>query len=122
LKICPKRESQIIKIRALKKRKRKEMKEEPNLMANGRFQAWWPLESSKFGSQWGSILFGGQWKVSMFDGPWKVPSLVTFGRKRRSIIFTFFHFPRNKFYLNLFSIDFKILLYHGFRSLLYTFP
>jgi hypothetical protein len=45
---------------------------------------------------------------------------VTFGRRRRrrSIIFTSFHFAPNKFYFNLFSIDFKVLLYHGSRLLL----
>jgi hypothetical protein len=24
----------------------------PSLVANGMFQAWWPMESSKFGGQW----------------------------------------------------------------------
>jgi hypothetical protein len=28
---------------------------------------------------------------------WKVPSLVSFGRTRKNIIFTCFHFPPNKF-------------------------
>jgi hypothetical protein len=40
---------------------------------------------------------------------------------------SFSHFltslPPNKFYLNFFfSIDLKVLFYHGFRPLLYTFP
>jgi hypothetical protein len=89
----------------------------PSLLANGRFQVWWPLEGSKFGSQWGSILFGGQWKVSMLIGPWKVPSLVAFGRRRRkkNIIFTSFHFPPNKFYLNLF---FPLILMFYFTMIL----
>jgi hypothetical protein len=34
----------------------------PSLVANGRFQAWWPMEGSKLGAQW------------------KVPSLVANGR------------------------------------------
>jgi len=34
----------------------------PSLVANGRFQAWWPMEGSKLGGQW------------------KVPSLVANGR------------------------------------------
>jgi hypothetical protein len=98
--------------------------EVPSLLANGRFQVWWPLKGSKLGSQWGSILFSGQWKVSMLGGPWKVPSLVTFKRRRRrrNIIFTSFHFAPSKFYLNFFSIDFKVLLYHGSKSLFYAFP
>jgi len=28
------------------------VKENPNLLANGRFQAWWPLECSMFGCLW----------------------------------------------------------------------
>jgi hypothetical protein len=39
---------------------------------------------------------------SQLGSPWKVPNLVAFGRRRRSILFTSFHFPSpNKFYLNL---------------------
>jgi hypothetical protein len=35
---------------------------------------------------------------------------------------SFFHFPLQQFYLNLFfSIDLKVLFYHGSRPLLYTF-
>jgi hypothetical protein len=34
----------------------------PSLVANGRFQAWWPMEGSKLGGQW------------------KVPNLVANGR------------------------------------------
>jgi hypothetical protein len=49
-------------------------------------------------------------------------NLVAFGRRRWSILFISFHFPPNKFYLNIFSIGFKILLYHGSRPLLYVFP
>jgi len=115
----------------LEKRKRKEAREDPNLVvngmfqclvvngevfclvANGRFQAWWPMQGSKlngqwkvpmFGGQWENILLGGQWKVPMFGGPWKVPSLVAIGRKKINIFFTSFHFPPNKIYLNLFSL------------------
>ncbi len=48
--------------------------------------------------------------------------LVTNGRRTRSILFTFFHFPFNKFYLNFFfSIDLKVLLYHGSKPLLMPF-
>jgi hypothetical protein len=77
---------------------------------------------------------------SQLGGPWKVPSLVTneetsclvangkfqclvtFGRKRRSIIFTSFHFILQQILLKpFFSIDFKVLLYNGFRLLLFAF-
>jgi hypothetical protein len=45
----------MIQIRSLKRRKKKEVKEDPNSVANGRFQclvalerfhAWWPMEGS----------------------------------------------------------------------------
>jgi hypothetical protein len=67
----------------------------PSLVANERFQAWWPMKGSKL---------GGQWKILMFGGSWKVLSLVTFGKRRKSILFTSFHFPTNKFYLNFFQM------------------
>jgi hypothetical protein len=59
-------------------------------------------EKKKEGSE-GRPQFGGQWKVLMLSGPWKVPSLVAFGTRKRNIHFTYFHFPPNKFYLNLFK-------------------
>jgi hypothetical protein len=48
-------------------------------------------------------------KVPMLGGQWNVPSLVANGRFRASwpmegegkILFTFYHFPPNQFYLNL---------------------
>jgi len=63
MKIIPeaKREPPIIRVRLLKRRRR-EAKVDPNLVAIGRFQARWPLEGSKLG------------------GHWKVPSLVAIGR------------------------------------------
>jgi hypothetical protein len=77
------------------------------------------------GGQRGSILFGGQWKV---------PSLVAFemfhawlllegeGEREGETSFSppsIFHPIR--FYINTFSIDFKVLLYHGSRPLLHVF-
>jgi hypothetical protein len=47
----------------------------PNFVANGRFQAWWPLESSKFCGQWKWPLEG-----SKFCGQWKSLSLVALER------------------------------------------
>jgi hypothetical protein len=71
----------------LNRRRRKEVKKDPNSATNGRFQC-----------------------------------LVANGRRRRNILFTFSHFPPNKFYLNLFfSINLKVLLYHGSRPLLTPF-
>ncbi len=94
----------------------------PCLMAFGMFHAWWPLTwiqclvalkmNLMLGGQWGSILFGGQWKV---------PSLVALGmfhawvplegegKTSFSPLSTFYLI---RFYLNLFSIDFKELFYH----------
>jgi hypothetical protein len=46
----------------------------PSLVANGMFQAWWPMECSKL---------GGQCKV------------------KEKHLFTSSHFPRSKLYLNL---------------------
>jgi hypothetical protein len=75
-------------------------------------------------------------KVSMFGGPWKVSMqgskswwpLKGFNvwwpmeGKGKTSFSPFITFVPNKFYLNLFfSIDIKVLLYHGSRSLLYTF-
>ncbi len=125
------------------------MRENPNLVVNGRFQAWWPLKCSMLGGQWGSILLGGQWEVlslvvngeasclvanerfqclvairrfqawwplegSKLSGPWEEE------KKHPFHLFPFFHFIR--FYLNLFFIDLKFLLYHGSRPLFCFFP
>jgi hypothetical protein len=51
---------------------------------------------------------------SQFGGQWK---------EKEKHIFTFSHFPPNKFYLNLwfFPFNLKVLLYHGFRPLLTHF-
>ncbi len=49
----------------------------------GRSKVWWPMECSKLGGQWNVPLSGGQWKV------------------KEKHLFTYPHFPPNKFYLNL---------------------
>jgi hypothetical protein len=46
-----KRELPMIRVRLLKRRRR-EVKVDPCLVANGRFHAWWPMEGSKLGGQW----------------------------------------------------------------------
>jgi hypothetical protein len=44
-----------------KGKEKRDVKKNPNLVANGRFQAWWLMEGSKLG------------------GRWEVPSLVALG-------------------------------------------
>jgi hypothetical protein len=77
LKSCPKRERQIVQICAFKEKEKGKGRpqlgglwKDPSLVvngeasclvANGKFQAWWPLEGSKL------------------DGLWKVPSLMALG-------------------------------------------
>jgi hypothetical protein len=73
------------------------------------------------GGQWGSILLGGQWKVlslvalGMFHVwlPLEGEGEISF-----SPLFTFYPI---RFYLNLFAIDFKVLLYHGSKPLFHVF-
>jgi hypothetical protein len=67
-----------------------------NLVALGMFHVWWPMEGS---NAW--------WPL---------------GRRKKNIIFTFFHFHPQQILFKFFFIDFKVLLYHGFRPLLYIFP
>jgi hypothetical protein len=77
------------------------------------------------GGQWGSILFGGKWKV---------PSLLAFemfhawlplegeGEREGKPSFSppsTFHPIR--FYINISSIDFRVLLYRGSKPLLHVF-
>jgi hypothetical protein len=68
-----------------------------------------------FGAPWKVLMFSALWKVLMFGGQWK---------EKEKHLFTSSHFPPTKFYLNLyfFSIDFKVLLYHGLRPLFTHFP
>jgi hypothetical protein len=101
MKIIPeaKRELSIIQI-CLLKRRRREVKVDPklggqwnvpSLVANGMFQAWWPMEGS------------------MLGGQWNVPSLVANERfhawwpmeDEGETPFHLFHFPPNNLYPNL---------------------
>jgi hypothetical protein len=80
----------------------------PCLVANGMFQAWWPMEGS------------------MLSGQWNVPSLVANGRfhawwPMKGEGKTPFHlFPfspqQTLFKLSIFSFDLMVLLYHGSKS------
>ncbi len=85
----------------------------PSLVANGMFQAWWPLE------------------CSMFGGQWNVPSLVAIGMFQAwwpmegegKTPFHLFHFPPTNFTyaLHFFPLDLTVLLYHGPKPLLTPF-
>jgi len=60
-------------------------------MANGRFQTWWPIERNlMLKGQWGNIFVWWPMEGSKLGAPWNVLCLVTFGRKKRSIIFHLF--------------------------------
>ncbi len=109
-------------------------------MANGRFQVlwligkylvWWPMQGSKFHGQWGNISFGSQCKVPSFMVNGETFHLVANGRFQAWWPLgwkgkTSFSFPSIfhpiRFYLNFFSIDFCILLYHGSRPLFCFLP
>jgi hypothetical protein len=86
----------------------------------------------KLGGQWGNILLGGQWKVpnlvvngetSLLGGPWKESNawmpLEGEGETSFSPPSTFHPI---RIYLNLFSLDFGVLLYHGSKPLFHIFP
>jgi hypothetical protein len=74
------------------------------------------------GGQWGSILFGGQWKVPnlvalrRFQAWWP---LEWEGKASFSPPSTFHPII---FYLNIFSIDFRVLFFYGSRLLFCIFP
>jgi hypothetical protein len=78
-----------------------------------------------YSGQWGNILFGGQWKV---------PSLVAFGmfhawlllegegeKEGKSSFSPPSTFHPIRFYLNIYSIGFRVLFYSGSRPLLCIF-
>jgi hypothetical protein len=43
-KSCSKIENQIIKVHDFKRKMKREARKDPNLVANEKFQTWWPLE------------------------------------------------------------------------------
>jgi hypothetical protein len=90
------RNSFLSKFVPLEKRGKKEVREDHNLVANGRFQDWWPLECSMFGGPWGNVFVWSLMEGSKLGGPWNVIFVVVIGRKRRSIFFTSFHLSPNK--------------------------
>ncbi len=81
----------------------------PCLVANGRFQAWWPMEGSKLGGHWNVPclvaigMFQAWWPLecSMLGGQWKV---------KEKHLFTFSIFPQ----LTLLTPSMFFLLPHDF--------
>jgi hypothetical protein len=85
-----------------------------------------------FNGQWGSILLGGQWKVLnlvvngetfLFSGPWKESNVwMPLEGKGETPFSPLSTFHPIRFYLSLFSFEFGVLFYHGFKPLFYIFP
>ncbi len=76
----------------------------PCLVANGMFQAWWPMEGSKLGGQWkvpclvANGMFQAWWPMECFKfgGHWKV---------KEKHLFTSFIFPQHLYlHLQFFSL------------------
>ncbi len=67
----------------------------------GRFELSGQWKVPMFGGQWKVPMLSGQWKVAMFGGPRKVPMFGGQLKEKEKHLFTSFHFPLNKFYLNL---------------------
>jgi hypothetical protein len=66
-------------------------------------------------------MLGGTWKVLSLVANGETFCLVAFGGGRKNIFFIVFHFPLQQILFIFFFIDFKVLLYHGSRLLLYAF-
>jgi hypothetical protein len=80
-----------------------------------------PWKVPMFGGLWRVPMFAGQLKLPIFGGPWKVPMEGSIWKKKKKHPFHLFSLSPQQFYLNLFFlIDFKVLLYHGSRPLLYV--
>jgi hypothetical protein len=75
-----------------------------------------------FDGLWKVSMFGGQWKVPMFDGPWKISMFGGQWKEKEKHLFTFSHFPPNKFYLNLHFFALISRFYFIMVLGLYTFP
>jgi len=77
----------------------------------GKHLVWWPMEGSKLGGQWTSILLSSQWKIPSLVANWKAYCLMTNGRfqawlplkgKRKIYFSPPFTFHLMRFYLNFF--------------------
>jgi hypothetical protein len=72
--------------------------------------------------QWGGILLGGQWKVLSLVAL-EMSHVWLFLEGEGKALFSHpFTFHPIRFYLNIFSIDFKVLFYHGSKPLFHVFP
>jgi hypothetical protein len=60
--------------------------------------------------------------VLKLGDPWNVPCLISFRRRKWNIIFISFNFSFHKILLKHFFINFRVLLYHGSKSLRHVFP
>jgi hypothetical protein len=90
-KSCPKKERPMIQICAFKEKEKEG--------GEGRFQldGQWKVPSLVAFEM--NPMLGGQWGNILLDDQWKVPNLVAFGRRRKSILFTPFHFLPHKILL-----------------------
>ncbi len=100
------------------------------MVVNGRFQASWPMECSKLRGQWNvpSFVANGMLQASWpmecckLRGQWNVPSFVANGRWRKNTFSPLATFPPTILLKpSVFSLDLKVLLYHGPRLLLTHF-
>ncbi len=117
----------------LKRKRRKEVKEDLNSVAYGRnlmFGSQWKVpmfggfwKVLMLSGLWKVLMFGGPWKVPMFSGLWKVPMFGDFWKEKKKHHVHLFSFSPPTIFLapSSFSIDIKVLLYHGSRPLLYAF-
>ncbi len=94
-----------------------------NLVANGKFQAWWPLECSMFGGLWNESNVWRSMGKHLSEWPMEGSNvwwpLEGEGKTSFSPPSTFHPI---KILFKFFSIDFRVLLYHGSRPLLHNFP
>jgi hypothetical protein len=89
------------------------------------------MEGSKLGGLEMNPMLEGQWGGILLGGQWKVLSLMALGMSHvwlflegegEALFSHPFTFHPIRFYLNIFSIDFKVLFYHGFKPLFHVFP
>jgi hypothetical protein len=89
------------------------------------------MEGSKISGPWNVPCLEVHGETSLLGTQWKVPSLVAFGMfyvwlplegKGEAFSSPPSIFHPIKFYLNLFSLDFMVLFYHGSKPLLHIFP
>jgi len=99
-----KREPLMIRIRPLKEKEKEDVKENPDLVANGRFRCLVAL------GRFHCLVALGRFHCLVALE--RFHCLMALGKVKEKHLFTSSHFPPTKFYLNLqfFSFDFKVLL------------